>query len=661
MQLALPPGESLLQAVLAASPMALIVTTLDDDARLIAINDKFTDLLGYRPGELGAGAAWWSLIFPEPVERSRMRVAWSAAVRSAARGHASSKAIEASLRCHDASLREVELYVGVKDCYAFALCKDMTAQRRSERELSEARGFLQCVVDTSPNAIFVVDESSRLVFVNRWAADFYGTTPEEMLSKSALEVHGDAEQAAGYMRDDLQVIRAGKELVKEELVTANDGQPRWFQTVKVPLERPDGRIHCLAISTEITAHKQAEEARLELEAKISRSQKLESLAVLASGIAHDFNNLLASIRTNAYLAKARLPMDSSVQPLLEGIDQATRQAAQLTDQMLAYVGRGPASLEPLSLDELVAERQSLLEAVSTRHAQLQFQLEPAPVTADAAQMHQLLMNLVANASDALDSAGAPRAPGLILVRTGELELAGGALRSNLLDETLPDGRYSYLEVEDNGCGMSRETLSRIYEPFYTTKFSGRGLGLSAVLGIVRGHSGTLEVGSQLGQGSRFRVLLPQARRAALQPPLSAPPAPSLLSGPTARGTVLVVDDEQLVRTTLCMALEDSGFQVHAAENGRAGLELFQRHAGEIDAVVLDLTMPELDGWQCLDRLRAIRRDLPVILISGYAAESSAPAHITPVPTFLRKPFDPDDLVREAARLVASRRLATSAN
>jgi len=656
MQLARSAGESLLQAVLSASPMATIVTTLDDDARLIAVNEKFTELSGYLPGELGGGGAWWSLVFPDPVYRSRLHAAWSCTVRSAARGHRPGKPLEASLRCRDSSLCDVELHVGVKDGYAFALCENVTAQRRAERELSEARGFLQRVVDTSPNAIFVVDESSRLVFVNRWAADFYGTTPEAMLSKSALEVHGHPEQAAGYLRDDLQVIRTGKELVKEELVTAKDGQPRWFHTVKVPLVRPDGRIHCLAISSEITARKQAEDARLEVEARISRSQQLESLAVLASGIAHDFNNLLASIRTSAYLAKARLPADSSIQPLLDGIDHATRQAAQLTGQMLAYAGRGPASLEPLSLDAVVTAHQSLLEALVSQQAQLQLQLQPAPVTADAAQLHQLLVNLVANASDALGAA-----PGRIVVRTGEIELAGDALRSSILDEELPAGRYCYLEVEDTGCGMSRETLSRICEPFYSTKFTGRGLGLSAVLGIARGHGGTLQVSSQPGQGSRFRVLLPQTQPA-LQPLLSAQAAPpASLSAPAARGTLLVVDDEQLVRTTLCMALEDSGFQVYSAENGRAGLEVFQLHFGEIDAVILDLTMPELDGWQCLDRLRAVRRDLPVILISGYAAESSAPAHITPVPTFLRKPFDPDELVREVARLVASSRVAASSN
>ena len=657
MQLARPAGESLLQAVLSASPMATIVTTLDAEARLVAVNPSFTELFGYLPDDLGGGTSWWSHAYPDPAYRSQMRDAWQQAVHSAVRGREPVSPIQARVRCRDSGQRDVELYVGVSTQYAFALCNDTTAQRRAEFELSEARGFLQRLVDASPSAIFVLDESSRLVFVNRWAANFYGTTPEAMLSKSAREVHHDAQQAAGYQRDDLEVIRSGKELVREELVTANDGRPRWFHTVKVPLVRPDGRIQCLAISSEITARKQAEDARLEAAAKISRSQKLESLAVLASGIAHDFNNLLAAIRANAHLAKARLPADSTVQPLLEGINQATRQAAQLTEQMLAYVGGGPARLEPLSWDAVVAAHQTLLEAIISKQAQLQLQLQPARIAADAAQIHQLLMNLVTNASDALGAA-----PGRIVVRTGELELSADAPRWNSQDEALPRGRYSYLEVEDSGCGMSRETLSRICEPFYSTKLSGRGLGLSAVLGIVRGHGGTLQLSSELGQGSRFRVLLPQAATAARPSLQSAQPAAhAALPAPGAAGTLLVVDDEQLVRTTLCMALEDSGFRVHAAENGRAGLELFQRHCAEIDAVILDLTMPELDGWQCLDRLRAVRHDLPVILISGYAAESSAPAHITPLPTFLRKPFDPDDLVREAARLVASSRLGASSN
>jgi len=614
------------------------------DLRLLAVNRHFITLFGYERSDLAEVDSWWSLAFPEPRERLAHRRAWSVAVARAKRfGVDPLEPLDARVTCRDRSVRHVEFHLGLRAGCVFVLCKDVTAQRRAEAELSEARAFLQRVVDTSPSMIFVVDERGRLEFANRSLASYYGTTPEALLDRATEDVHGDSTQAKDYVHDDLEVIQLGKEIVKEELNTAPDGREHWFQTVKVPLVLPDGRVRCLGISTDVTARKRAEDARLALEARAWQSQKLESLGVLASGIAHDFNNLLTSIRTNAALADARLPADSPARPFISGIEQATQQAAQLTQQMLAYVGCGHALLEAVHLDAIVGQMTTLLEAVVSKKASFRLELAPAVVEADTAQMRQVIMNLITNAADSLGERA-----GQIVIRTGTREVERDALVSPFIEETPEAGSYAFFEVEDDGCGMPPATLERIFEPFYSTKFTGRGLGLSAVLGIVRAHRGTIQVNSHPEHGSLFRVMLPDT---SVAPPSQRGPAPVDLD--PARGTLLVIDDENLIRTTVCVMLEDAGFRVLSAEDGLAGLEMFERHADVIDAVLLDLTMPRLDGWQCLRRLRAIRADVPVVLMSGYAARASIPADVSPPPAILQKPFEPEDLLELAARSVAN--------
>jgi len=633
---------TLLRELLAASPLPTLAGHASDLSRPFAINQRFTDLFGYRREDLAAGARWWAWAVPDAHARDQLRETWSALVGNPQRGGLLQH-VPASVRRSDGKLCAVEFHLGVWAGYSFALCNDVTARRQAETELNEARGFLQRIVDTSPSLIFVVDGRGQVVFANRSIARYYGTTPEALVARSTHDVHTNTGQADDFLRDDLLVIQTGKELIKEELNTAPDGSAHWFQTVKVPLVRPDGRVECLGISTDITARKLAEQAKLELEAEVLQSQKLESLGVLAGGIAHDFNNLLAPILTNARLAEHRLSLDSSVRPLLRDIQVATARATQLTQQMLAYVGQGRSNPRTLSLAEVVAEMQTLLCSAISKKASLQTELERAVVDADLAQMHQVIMNLIINASDSLGVRS-----GHIIVRTGVRELQRDELQSAFLEDPPPGGRYAFLEVEDDGCGMAPDTLARIFEPFFSTKFTGRGLGLSAVLGIARAHRGTVQVSSRPGSGTRFVFLVPESC-SALPAPVPALPAPRGI----APGTVLVIDDETLVRTTLCMALEDAGVRTLPAADGEQGLELFERHAREISAVVLDLTMPRLDGWQCLQRLRALRQGIPVVVMSGYAAQATMPPDVIPAPVFLKKPFDPDDLLREMSSLLAA--------
>jgi two-component system, cell cycle sensor histidine kinase and response regulator CckA len=644
MQTLEPSREPSLRAMLAASPLPMLVCAAEEGFELLAINQRFARLCGYPYDRLVAGDSWWTLAFPDAEYRRRLALAWRDAVRNAGRfGQEPVVPIDARVTCGDGTQRDVEFYVGLHEGRAFAFCNDVTARRRAEAELSEARGFLQRLVDASPSLIFVADERGRVVFANRAVADYYQMPHDQIVSQATEDLHADSGQAKAFVDDDIEVIRTGKELVKDERNTAPDGSEHWFHTVKVPLVRPDGRVQCLGIATDITARKNAEDARHRLEAQAWQNQKLESLGVLAGGIAHDFNNLLAAIRMNVELGGARLSPSSPARPFLDGVELATHRAARLTQQMLAYVGGGHISIQRLRLDAVVSEMSSLLEAVVSKKASFRLELAPALVEADAAQLHQVLINLITNASDALGSS-----PGQIVIRTGVRELGRQALCSPFLEEMPPPGDYAFLEVEDDGCGMAPATLARIFEPFFTTKFTGRGLGLSALLGIVRAHRGTLHVDSHPGLGTRFVVLLPHARAAAPAPG-SSPPAVASES----RRVLLVIDDEELVRSTLCILLEDAGFRVLSAADGQEGLDMFERHRREIEAVVLDVTMPRMDGWQCLKQLRSVRGDVPVLLMSGHAAPQPAPA-LEPALAFIQKPFDPDVLLDEVRRLIARR-------
>jgi two-component system, cell cycle sensor histidine kinase and response regulator CckA len=641
MRISTPNRQSVLRALLDATPLPMLVGTAEPALRVLAVNRLFSRLFGYRRLDLDGSDSWWSLAFPDPIYRARVAASFAAALgREPGLGETPAEPIEANVHCRDRSVRHVAFYPGLYRGYAFVLCTDQTARREAESALKEAREFLQRVVDTSPSMIFVVDEAGRLVFVNRSVAEYYGAPPEGMLSRATQDLHVHMAQAHSYVQDDLDVIRTGKTLVKEELNTAPDGREHWFHTVKVPLTRPDGRVHCLGIATDISARKEAERARRVLEAGMWQSQKLESLGVLAGGVAHDFNNFLASIRSNAALALARLPQGSEALPFVEAINRASEQAAELTRQMLTYGGQSQPSLQALHLEDVASEMRTLLQSVVSKKAAFLLRLGSAPVEADPAQIRQVMMNLIVNASEALGEG-----TGRITIRTGSADFESNALRSPYVEEAPPPGRYSFVEVEDEGCGMQADTLTRIFEPFFSTKFAGRGLGLPVVLGIVRGHRGTLQIESWVARGTRVTVLLPCAR----------PPALGGEVAPAPRGTLLVIDDEDLVRNTACVLLEDAGFRVLSASDGQDGLEVFREHSGEFDAVVLDLIMPRLDGWQCLRALRALRPDIPVLLMSGYPPPNTWGGDLFPAPAFIAKPFDPARLLNEVSRLIAAGR------
>jgi two-component system, cell cycle sensor histidine kinase and response regulator CckA len=385
----------------------------------------------------------------------------------------------------------------------------------------------------------------------------------------------------------------------------------------------------------------AEQERASIERKMVESQKLESLGVLAGGIAHDFNNLLTSILGNASLLRYDLPKESPLHPALEQIEKTSLRAADLCKQMLAYSGRGRFQLQRVDLARLVADTTHLLEISISKKAVLRFNFAAGvpPVEGDPTQLRQIVMNLVINASEAIGERS-----GIIALTTGLMRADQAYLATTHLAPELPPGDYVFLEVSDNGCGMAPEVMARIFDPFYSTKFTGRGLGLAAVLGIVRGHRGTLKVYSEPGKGATFKLLLPAAPDAR---PAAAEPAAEAVAW-RGSGHVLVVDDEPTVRSVATSLLHTLGFTATVAEDGRAGIEAFRRQPDAFTLALMDLTMPHYDGVQTFGLMRRVRPEVRVILMSGFN-EQDAIAHFTGkgLAGFLQKPFD---LATLAARL-----------
>jgi nitrogen-specific signal transduction histidine kinase/CheY-like chemotaxis protein len=388
---------------------------------------------------------------------------------------------------------------------------------------------------------------------------------------------------------------------------------------------------------DISDRKRAEEETRKLEAQVQHAQRLQSLGILAGGLAHDFNNLLTVILGNARIALLELPPGSPVVERLAEIETATSRAAELINQMLAYSGKGRFTLQAVDLSRVAEEIANLLRTVIPKKTEMQFNLEsdlPA-IEADPAQVRRIAMNLITNAAEAIGEGG-----GTIELSTGVMHADRTYLSGTYFDDHLPAGRYVYLEVSDTGCGMSLETQAKIFDPFFTTKFTGRGLGLAAVIGIVRAHQGALKVSSQPGLGSTFRLLFPGTDKTEKV----RAEVPAGVRAGQSRGTILVVDDESGMRNLAGAILENSGFTVLTACDGGDAIRVFRLHAGEVVAIVLDLTMPVMNGEEAAVELRRIRAGVPIILSSGYSEQEVVARFAGKgLAGFLQKPYEPAEL------------------
>ena len=471
------------------------------------------------------------------------------------------------------------------------------AQRVAEYSLREKAQLLELARD----AILSLEVDGTIRFWNSGAAAMYGWSREEAEGQCS---HQLLQTVFPISLEDTESKVVSQGHWEGELIhTRRDGTPLRVMSRWALRTSSDGRpAGFLEIATDITEKRRIEE-------QLRHTQKLESLGVLAGGVAHDFNNLLTGILGNASLALEATPHHHPNYILLEEVVKASERAADLTRQLLAYAGKGRFVMRTVDLSLLVREITGLVQATIPKQVQLRSQLADGlpGIDADAGQLQQIIMNLVINGAEANPAEG-----GTVLVRTGLQPVDEQYIVTmSSAGELLRPGTYVYLEVHDTGCGMDEETMARIFDPFFTTKFAGRGLGLSAVLGIVRAHKGALKVYSRPGQGTTFKVLFPASENEIAEHPHAA--ARSLAGS----GTVLVVDDEEVIRRTAKNALERYGYSAILAENGALAIEAYRRNPGAIAMVLLDLTMPGVDGEETLRTLQGINTDVRVLLSSGY--------------------------------------------
>jgi PAS domain S-box-containing protein len=504
-----------------------------------------------------------------------------------------------------------------------------------ERALAGSEARYRQIVTCCQEGVWAIDLEARTTLVNEQMARLLGYTVEEMLGRPLWDFMDARAQLAA--RANMARRERGVAERHEFRLRHRDGHDVWTTMAASPLVDDAGvTVGALALVADLT-HQH------ELEQKILHAQKLESLGVLAGGIAHDFNNLLVGVLGNAGLAMMQLPPGSPARETLRDVESAALRAAELTRQLLAYSGKGRFVVGPIVVNAVIEEMAKLLGAAISKKAVLRLDLarELPAVDADGTQIRQVIMNLITNASDALgDDAG------VITITTGVVEADREYLRTTYLDDDVAEGTFVFLEVSDTGVGMDASTLARIFDPFFTTKTSGRGLGLAALLGILRGHHGTIAVTSAPGRGSSFRVLLPcgGGHVADARQPSDRPAARR------GAGTVLVADDEPAVRAIAGRLLELHGYSVIAAVDGLEAVRLFTEHADSIACVLLDMSMPNLSGDQALRAIRGVKPDARVVLSSGYSEVDVARRSAgEPFTAFLRKPWTPAELLEALAQ------------
>ncbi len=527
--------------------------------------------------------------------------------------------------------------------------------------IAAIREILGGLIDTTNFFVALYDEVADHYRFPYFADQFDVTEPDsvEALPKSLTDYVRRIGQPRLVNPDDFATLQAAGEV---ELVGTDS-----VQWLGAPLTRGTEVIGVVAVQSydnpELYAERdisllgyaagtisiaidraRVEEERRALAARAFRSQKMESLGVLAGGVAHEFNNLLQGILGASGLASQLLPAGSPVHQQIAAIETAADSAARLTRQMLAYAGKGRFIVGDVDLSaEIEQTVRSLAGSLpSSAELCLDLQSDLPPITADASEIRQMVSNLVTNATEALGDGG-----GSVLVRTTVEPCDRAVLAKAILGEDLEPGSYVVLEVSDSGSGMSADTVVRIFDPFFSTKFTGRGLGLAAVAGIVRTNGGAILIDSELGRGTTVRVLLPICGEPLPAPTLVAPRGSDTVS----TLTVMVVDDDDTIRSLTRDMLEQSGFAVFCAEDGMAAVERLRAEPSAVDAVLLDLTMPKLSGEETYRLLLEVRSDVPVIVASGYSEQDAMDRFSGPRPAgYLQKPYRIADLKRAIAQV-----------
>jgi PAS domain S-box-containing protein len=643
---ALVESEHRYQSLAAAAPVAIY--RLDAEGKLVYVNRRLSELTGI-PADEALGRSWLELVADQnkPIanESWRKMIAGPSELRA-----------EQKIRHRDGSTLQVLVQVAPEtDSDGRVIgwvgtLTDLTDLKQAQLALAHSEARLRLALHAASMVTWEADIAAGRLEWSEGAASVLGvregSLPTDLVKAWALLPQDDVTFRTGSARES---IARGEPFEVETRVNLPGAEPRWILArgqARADSEGVERRI--VGVVADVTARKRNAEERARLEQKLVEAQRLESLGLLAGGVAHDFNNLLVGILGNAELALGRLTGDAPVRALVEAIRDAGVRAAELAHQILAYSGNEPMAQQPVELAELARDTLALLRPSLPPNARLEVESSdrPALVLGDATQLRQVLMNLLINAWESLPASG-----GDVRVRIEPVSVASAA--ESAATEWLA------LDVVDSGVGMDAQTCARIFDPFYTTRATGRGLGLAVVHGIVRGHGGTIEVESEPGSGTRMRVRLPAASDALLAPRTNPVPARECESHESA--LVLVVDDERAVREVVRLTLESAGHRVLLASNAAEARALLAAHGSELGAIVLDLTLGPESSESVLAEIRARSTDLPVLVTSGYPEEDViGRLAALGVSGFVQKPFTPARLNAAVSRALAKREPAKRA-
>jgi two-component system cell cycle sensor histidine kinase/response regulator CckA len=635
------------EAILRSSMDGFFV--VDADCRFLEVNDAFCRMIGYTADEL-----------------LRMRIS-DLEVDQHANGGVPSHTrtglhhFPAAHRHKEGHLVHLEISINVlhdageKILVGFA--RDVTERKRAEEALARLTREQKLILDSAAEGIVGLDHEGNFTFVNPAAARMLGRSTGELIGRSAHAVLFDAgRDPAQCAISDCAICRvlkngSGPRRAEGEFSRA-DGTQFPVEYSVTSMVDDTNAVGAVLGFVDLTERRRAEEERRNLEAQIQQVQKLESLGLLAGGIAHDLNNTLVSVQGNASLALSEAPAGSELHDRLQRVVGACERASKVIRQMLAYAGHVTCDTSPLELNRLIEDMTEFMRAGVPKTITLVMALEPElpKIEGDHGQLQQVITNLLVNAIEAIGDQ-----TGRITISTRLRRLGEADLERTFPGQDLIPGHYACLSVEDTGPGMSTETMRRIFEPFFSQKGVGRGLGLSAMRGVVRAHRGGISVDSEPGKGTRFTMVLPT-----MEPPViknsAQRPQPRLKPG----STVLVVDDEFEVRDVVKDMLAARGLRVLTAEDGDRAIEVFRQHTDSIDVVLLDMAMPGKSGDEVLQEIAAIRPDARVIVSSGFIEENTTSRFGPAKPAaFLHKPFTTDALMERIRGVLEEREDAFS--
>jgi PAS domain S-box-containing protein len=616
--------EQFLARILEAMPLALFGKDPNDQFRYVLFNPKAEQVFDLRREQVLYKNDY------EIYSEQRADAYWEEDLRAMAEGgvvavpEQVASGIQGTAHLH--TLKAPILDAEGRPRLVLGITEDITGRKRMETELKKSRESLAKAQALAGIGNWEWEIATGEV---QWSDQMFRILGCEAAVSPSLKLimqrtHRDDRPAFGRA---LRRLLAGREVPPMEFrAVLADGSPRFFHSLLEVERGADGQaLRLRGTIQDVTERRNTEEA-------FRQAQKLESLGVLAGGIAHDFNNLLSAIGGNLELAQMNMRPEPDAAPFLVKIEKILKRASELTHQMLAYSGKGRLVVKKLNLNQVAEEMPHLLDVSISKRVALTYRFAPdlPLIEADGAQIQQVIMNLVTNASESIGDRD-----GTITLTTGTEYLAAPQEQVESHGWSLVAGLYVTLEVADTGCGMSPETRRRLFDPFFTTKFSGRGLGLSAMLGILKGHNAGIRIRSREGEGSSFKLFFPASATAGAA---QAPAQPERRRA-MASGNILLVDDEPDILEATAELLSAMDFKVVSARDGLEAVELFQAHPADFSLVLMDLTMPRMDGREAFQKLRAQDPGLKIVLCSGFNEMDVAKDFPYPsLSGFLQKPY-----------------------